>query len=415
MDAKYKNVDNDPKGAWQNTSAFAPGAATHQGMVYGIQHPFTGEVLYPTVGACWRYQQDQMMEYMSGWCEYEYRLLDDAKKRAEICGVDEKSVRSGVSAIMLKEDLEISREKARKVMNRGQWPRFYFTSNGNGGIRRKTYLEDVGGKPATNFWPYSDVGHTDEAKKELMALFDGKAPFDTPKPVRLMDRMLTIATDEDSIVMDFFSGSATLADAVMQRNAEDGGKRKYILVQIPEHSQFPEYDDLCEIGKERVRRAGIKLLKEEKKCDIGFKVFKISNTNIKWSSLIADGQLDLTQIESTPDMMDFMPGTNDIDVVYEIMLRQRDVPLSEKIEKLRDIGNRTYLYADAYLICLESELTTEMIDKMAAVDPVPVKYVFRDSAFKDDIALKDETFRRLKAVIEKNTNQAKQTYTVEFI
>ena len=82
---------------------------------------------------------------------------------------------------------------------------------------------------------------------------------------------------------------------------------------------------------------------------------------------------------------------------------------------MTDIGNRTYLYADAYLICLESELTTEMIDKMAAIDPVPVKYVFRDSAFKDDIALKDETFRRLKAVIEKNTNQAKQTYTVEFI
>ena len=204
--------------------------------------------------------------------------------------------------------------------------------------------------------------------------------------------------------MDFFSGSATLADAVMQKNAEDGGNRSYILVQIPEKSRSPRYENLCEIGKERIRRVGMNLSKTNKVCDIGFKVFKVADSNIKWNSLISSGQLDFTQIESTPDMMDFMPGTNDIDVVYEIMLRQRDIPLSEKIDKLSNIGDRTYLYADAYLICLESELTTEMIDKMAAIDPVPVKYVFRDSAFKDDIALKDETFRRLKAVIEKNTN-----------
>ena len=195
------------------------------------------------------------------------------------------------------------------------------------------------------------------------------------------------------------------------------------MVQIPEEvapnseAYKAGYENICEIGKERIRRAGEKIISEgnRSEIDIGFKVFRVGETNIKWNSLISEGQLNLTQIEATPDMMDFMPGVNDIDVVYEIMLRQRNVPLSEKIEKLSDVGERTFLYADAYLICLESELTTEMIDKMAAIDPVPVKYVFRDSAFKDDIAFKDETFRRLKAVIEKNTRQTKQTYTVEFI
>jgi adenine-specific DNA-methyltransferase len=195
------------------------------------------------------------------------------------------------------------------------------------------------------------------------------------------------------------------------------------MVQIPE--TVPEksealqagFSNICEIGEERIRRAGEKIKRDYPDCklDIGFKVFRVADTNIKWRSLITTGQLDLAQIESTPDMVDFMPGVKDIDVVYEIMLRQRDVLLSEHIEKLNEIGERTYLYADAYLICLETDITTLMIDKLATIDPVPVKYVFRDSAFKDDIALKDETFRRLKAVIEKNTNQAKQTYTVEFI
>ena len=114
------------------------------------------------------------------------------------------------------------------------------------------------------------------------------------------------------------------------------------------------------------------------------------------------GQLDLTQIESTPDMIDFMPGVKDIDIVYELMLRQRDVPLFESVEKLSDIDDRTYLYASSYLVCLESEITKDMIEKLAAIDPVPVKFIFRDSAFKDDIALKDDTLRRLKAVVEKN-------------
>ena len=127
------------------------------------------------------------------------------------------------------------------------------------------------------------------------------------------------------------------------------------------------------------------------------------------------GQTDIKQMEYKPDLIDFMPDTNDVDVVYELMLRQRDVPLSESLEQLSDIGSRTYLYASSYLVCLETEITEELVSKLAEIDPLPIKFIFRDSAFKDDIALKDETFRRLKALIEKNAGTNKPAYTVEFI
>ena len=228
---------------------------------------------------------------------------------------------------------------------------------------------------------------------------------------------------ELQIILDFFSGSATTAHAVMKLNSEDNGKRRFILVQIPEkidessEAYKAGFYNICEIGKERIRRAGESILKEKTDCDvdIGFKVFRISDTNIKWNSLMDAGQLDMAQIESTPDLVDFMPDANDVDIVYELMLRQRDVPLSETLEQLSDIGNRTYLYASSYLVCLETEITVELVNKLAEIDPLPIKFIFRDSAFKDDIALKDETFRRLKALIEKNAGNSKVTYTVEFI
>lgn len=230
MDAKYSNPDNDVM-PWTSDNPCAPGAKTHQGMVYAIQHPFTGEMLYPAVSSCWRYDQDTMLEHMCGWCEYELRDLCDEEQRAKICGVDANEVRKGVKAIVLKNNLVDSKKKAETVLKRGQWPRFYFTKSGKGGIRRKTYLDNVEGKMVTNLWPYAEVGHTDEAKKELKALFDGEIPFDTPKPTRLLLRILQIASNEGDIVLDFFSGSATTAHAVMQYNAmtDDGGKRPFIL------------------------------------------------------------------------------------------------------------------------------------------------------------------------------------------
>lgn len=145
MDSKYKNPDNDIM-PWTSDNPCAPGAKTHQGMVYAIQHPFTGEFLYPATSSCWRYQQQDMFNHMSGWCDYELKELDDAEKRAEICGIDKSQVRQGVKAIVLKNSLEESKTAAEKVLKRGRWPKFYFTKNGHGGIRRKTYLEKVDGE-----------------------------------------------------------------------------------------------------------------------------------------------------------------------------------------------------------------------------------------------------------------------------
>lgn len=209
----------------------------------------------------------------------------------------------------------------------------------------------------------------------------------------------------------------------MKINIENKTNRKFIMVQLPEicdeksEAYKAGYKNICEIGKERIRRAGEKIKSEhpDADIDIGFKVFRTADTNIKWNTNIDAGQLDVTQMEYTPDLVDFMQNANDVDIVYELMLRQRDIPLSEPLEQLSDIGSRTYLYANSYLVCLETEITEDLVFKLAELDPLPIKFIFRDSAFKDDISLKDETFRRLKALIEKSAGTNKPAYTVEFI
>lgn len=295
-------------------------------------------------------------------------------------------------------------------------------------VRFKQYLYDENGlmRKGTPLSMITDV-YNQEGSKEAAELLGDKRIFGFPKPTKLLQYLLKFSVNgddgKDGIVLDFFSGSSSTADAVMQLNAQDGGHRKFIMVQypeiVPENSEAEKagFHTIPEIGRERIKRVGerIKQSQSKKETDVGFKVFKTADTNIKWNSLITAGQLDITQIESTPDQVDFMPGSKDEDIVYELILRQRDVPLSEKMERLTEIGERTYIYADSYLVCLESKITEGMVDKLASLDPVPVKFIFRDSAFGDDIALKDETFRRLKAVVDKNAGDAKVSYTVEFI
>lgn len=305
---------------------------------------------------------------------------------------------------------------------------FNLQSDGTYSVRSKAYLYDENGiirrgKPVSILnGPFNQEGTQD-----VRDIFDNKTVFDFTKPSALIEFLISLQINEknenDFTVLDFFSGSATTAQAVMKLNAKDNGNRRWIMVQLREECATDTeayklgYKSIPEIAKERIRRAGDKIKSEhpDADIDIGFKVFRTADTNIKWNSLMDMGQVDMKQLEYTPDLVDFMPDANDVDVVYELMLRQRDVALSETLEQLSDIGSRTYLYASSYLVCLETQITEELVGKLAELDPLPIKFIFRDSAFKDDIALKDETFRRLKALIEKNAGTNKPTYTVEFI
>lgn len=404
MNSKYKNPDNDVM-PWTSDNPCAPGARTHQGMVYAIQHPFTGELLYPAVSSCWRYQQQEMLNHMNGWCEYELRDLNDEGQRAKICGIDEKEVRRRVKAIVLKNSLEESRIAANKILQRGQWPKFYFTKNGKGGIRRKTYLENVEGRMVTNLWPYIDVGHTDEAKKELKALFDGEIPFDTPKPVRLIQRMVEISSENNDIILDFFSGAATTAQSIMQQNSlgTNGENRRFILVQIPEKTNN-KYRNLCEIGKERIRRAGKKIKEESplttQNLDTGFRVFRLADSNFedvkKASAEYNQSQLDLFLNNVKSDR-------TDLDLLFGAMLSwgvQLSLPMtSEEVD-----GKMIYSVNDGDLVaCFANDITENIVKAMA--DKQPLRVLFRDSCFARDDA-KINVFETLKQLLDWSEEEA---------
>lgn len=301
----------------------------------------------------------------------------------------------------------------------------------------KTYLKDVISKSTATPNNFIEEHINQKASHELKKM---NIPFDFAKPSSLIKFLcVTCKVEKNDIVLDFFSGSATTAHAVMQLNAEDGGNRKYIMVQLPEEvdekseaykflKENNKPTNICEIGKERIRRAGelikkeieesnkqLQLGEEPKKVpDIGFKVFRTADTNINWKKIKEVSKDNVMKFDD-PDMLDFTLGFNDKDVVYEVLLRQRDLPLSEKLVTLTDIGSRTYLYADSYLVCLETNVTEELIEKLAELNPLPIKFIFRDSAFGSKIGLKEETFRKLKTLVEKNSGLTKKAYTVEFI
>ena len=228
MDSKYKNPDNDLI-PWTSSDVFAPEGITHQGMVYAIQHPFTGELIYPYSGAHWAINQYDMLTAMQNWAKYELKDLHDEEKRAQICGVSKSAVRKNVLAIMLSEPIELARKHAQEIYDRGQWPKFYFTNKGRGGMRRKTYLDITKGRVATNLWPHEEVGHTDEAKKEVKE-FNITNIFATPKPERLIERILTLGSNKGDLVLDSFLGSGTTA-AVAHKMG-----RKYIGIEMGEHA-----------------------------------------------------------------------------------------------------------------------------------------------------------------------------------
>lgn len=245
MDERHNSPDNDPI-PWQSGDASAAGAADHQGMVYAIQQPITGKLLYPASGRHWKDEQAVVLQRMNKWAKYEVRNIDDASVRAALCGISTESVRQDVMAVMLAQPLEEAAVQATARYDEGIWPEYYFTSKGKGGIRFKNHIKQDVGKSATNLWFYGDVGHTDEAKKELKGIFSGVAPIETPKPRRLIERILHIAADSNAIILDSFAGSGTTAHAVLNMNKADGGNRKFILIEMMDYADS--------ITAERVKR-----------------------------------------------------------------------------------------------------------------------------------------------------------------
>ena len=246
MDLKYKNPDNDPKGPWRNIVASAPNAVTHQGMVYAIQNPITGEYTYPPQGRCWSLGQEQMLEAMCQWCDYELVDLKDYAARAKVCNVTVEDVRKDVLAIVLKDSIANAKQKAAEIYKNSPLPEFFFSKTGKGVLSRKAYLQQMGGRPVTNLWPYEETGHTDEASRLLKTMFNGTAVFDTPKPPRLIERIIQIIGDRNATVLDSFAGSGTTAQAVLNMNKADGGNRKFILVEMMDYADS--------ITAERVKR-----------------------------------------------------------------------------------------------------------------------------------------------------------------
>lgn len=232
MNKAYSNPDSDEHGAWTSAPASAPGARTHQGMVFGIQHPITGEIIYPPKNQCWRFGQDRFLAIMQGWnSNYQLSVLDDAPLRASVCGVGEDDVRKDVPALVIP---NFNPSDARKVYANGHWPLVYITNGGEGGFRRKTYLKDLDDRAIEDLWFQDEVGSNDEAKNEIKALFPGEIPFDTPKPERLLERIIHIATNPGDIVLDCFAGSGTTA-AVAQKMG-----RRWVTCELLE-SNFESY------------------------------------------------------------------------------------------------------------------------------------------------------------------------------
>ena len=330
--ARYKNPDNDPRGPWaaDNMTVKTYSAAYD----YPITTP-NGTVISPTNGRCWF----------------------------------------------------TSKERMQKLIDEG---RVYFGTDGGNTPRIKRYLADVqqGMTPIT-IWKYEDVGHNQEGRQELKKLFDDKGYFDGPKPQRLMQRILKIANlRNDSIVLDFFSGSASTAQAVMQMNTDEGKNCKFIMVQLPEPCDESGdafqagYKTIAEIGKERIRRAGKKIKTESplttQKLDTGFRVFKLADSNMNdvYYSVDEYSQDLLSALESN-----VKADRTDLDLLFGCLL-EWGLPLSLPYTSETIEGCTVHTYNDGDLIaCFDESIPDSVIKTIAKRQPL--RAVFRDSSFVD--------------------------------
>ena len=286
--------------------------------------------------------------------------------------------------------------------------RLWFGKDGLSKPSKKLFLSEVKqGVTPTTWWSHEDAGHNDEAKKELKALLSEGLPFETPKPTRLVKRTLQLATstDQKDIVLDFFAGSGTTAQAVGQLNEEDGGNRQFILVQLPEPTNRTDYPTIAEITKERTRRA-LKDLKTKsdhqlpfgssKAADLGFRVFKLSESNMMiWNADVPHRNASTISHQLDLHIHHLREERTSEDILYEILLKS-GFRLTTPVESLTLSSRTVYSVASgAMFICLDKDLTHELIKSMA--DLKPQRVVCLDEGFAGNDQLKTNAVQTMKA------------------
>ena len=332
--SQYKNPDNDPRGVWASVDITGQTGHATGSQFYEITTP-SGIKMLPPAGRCWALSKSTFLS-----------LVDDN--------------------------------------------RIWFGEEGNSRPRQKRFLSETEGGNAWTWWSNSEVGHNQEGAKDIKELLGTGDIFTNPKPVRLVKRILSLATKKEDIVLDFFSGSATTAHAVMKLNAEDGGHRKFIMVQLPEKTDEKSeaykagYKNICEIGKERIRRAGRKIkedagLTAPADLDIGFRCLRLDESNMKPVYYTPDevGQQDLFSLvdnvkeDRTPE-----------DLLFQVML-DLGVLLSSPIEVKEIAGKKVFNVADGFLLaCFDHDVTEETVKAIAQMKPYYA--VFRDSSMAND-------------------------------
>ena len=278
--------------------------------------------------------------------------------------------------------------------------RILFGMDGNGAPAVKLYLQDVqDGMVPRSIWSCSEVGHTQDAKREIQALFPDEVPFDTPKPTKLIKQIAYISCAENDIILDFFSGSATTAHAVMKLNAEDGGHRKFIMVQLPEKTDEKSeaykagYKNICEIGKERIRRAGKQILsagggqlsfsetqpEPGTPVDVGFRCLRLDSSNMENVYYTPE---EISQQDMFSLVDNVKPDRTPEDLLFQVML-DLGVLLSSPIEVKEIAGKKVFNVADGFLLaCFDHDVTEETVKAIAQMKPYYA--VFRDSSMAND-------------------------------
>lgn len=257
----------------------------------------------------------------------------------------------------------------------------YFGKNGDGVPQRVMYAKDSKGQPVSNYW--DDVATNKEGKKEILDLF-GDNYFETPKPVKLIEKILNIASDEDAIILDFFAGSSTTAQAILNVNKKNRTKMKFILVQVPEKIEKDTvagkdgFSNLCEIGIERIKRGSKKYISDNQ-LDTGFRVLKLDSSNLKDVYYNPSEIKQQSLFESTDNIKE---DRTPEDLLFQVML-DLGVLLSSKIEEKEIAGKKVFNVDDGFLVaCFDNDITEETVKAVAKM--APYYAVFRDSCMAND-------------------------------